>query len=102
MLQRVLGGRIVFTPNASNDGYDFVAPTRFDRLFTGIAVPAEPRPAWMPEEVTHTEITPDDTLDGDYGRLLEEATAIYAKRVTSPTGFDTSCSVDFFRCFRAA
>ena len=58
VLQRVLRGRIVFTPNTSNDGYDFIAPTRFDRLFTGIAVPAQPRPAWMPE-VINTEIGPD-------------------------------------------
>ena len=86
VLQRVLSGRIVFKPNAEGTGYDFVAPTRFDRLFTGIAVPST-APDWMPT-VMHTEIGPDDTLDGDYGRLLAGATAIYAKRVASPTGFE--------------
>ena len=35
----------------------------------------------MPE-VTNTEIGPDDTLDGDYGRLLERAIDAYVKRHT--------------------
>jgi len=73
VLQRVLRGRIIFTSNG--DGYDFVAPTRFDKLFRGIAVPAQPRPEWMPE-VTNSEIGPDDMLDGDYGRLPERAIEI--------------------------
>jgi hypothetical protein len=38
--------------------------------------------------MTDSEIGPDDALDGDYGRLLERATGIYVKRVTSPTGTD--------------
>jgi hypothetical protein len=41
----------------------------------------------MPE-VTNTEIGPDDTLDGDYGRLLERAIESYVKRDSSPTGFE--------------
>ena len=36
MLQRVLRGRIVFTPKG--EGYTFEAPTRFDKLFNGIVV----------------------------------------------------------------
>jgi hypothetical protein len=44
VLQRVLRGRIVFTP--SGEGYTFEAPTRFDRLFSGIAVK---RPAFIEE-----------------------------------------------------
>jgi len=48
----------------------------------------------MPE-VINTEIGPDDTLDGDYGRLLEQATAIYVKWDSSPTGFATRWSLDF-------
>jgi hypothetical protein len=44
VLQRVLRGRITFTPDGN--GYVFHAPTRFDKLFTGIAVP---RPAFIPE-----------------------------------------------------
>jgi hypothetical protein len=87
VLQRLLRGRIVFTPNAEGTGYDFIAPTRYDKLFTGIAVPIPAAPDWM-AEVTHTEIGVDDTLDGDYGRLLERATEIYVKRVASPTGFE--------------
>ena len=39
--------------------------------------------------MTDSEIGPDDTLDGDYGRLLERATEIYVKRVTSPRGIFT-------------
>jgi hypothetical protein len=43
VLQRVLHGRITFTPRRnpiSDDvnGYEFECPTRFDGLFTGIAV----------------------------------------------------------------
>jgi hypothetical protein len=71
-LQRVPRGRIVFTPNAACDGDDFEAPTRFDRLFVGCVAPAQPRPAWMPL-VSHSEIGPNDTIDGDYARLLERA-----------------------------
>ena len=56
VLQRILRGRIVFTLRTnpiSNDpisneidGYDFEAPTRFDKLFTayssGVRWPSEP------------------------------------------------------------
>ena len=37
VLQRVLRGRIVFTPRGK--GYTFEAPTRFDKLFSGIVAP---------------------------------------------------------------
>lgn len=46
VLQRILCGRLTFTPRADGDGYDFTAPTRFDKLFAGIAAP---RQAWMEE-----------------------------------------------------
>jgi len=36
VLQRVLRGRIVFTP--SGEGYTFEAPTRFNKLFIGVVV----------------------------------------------------------------
>jgi hypothetical protein len=78
-VQRVLREQIVFTP--SGDGYTFEAPTRFDKLFAGIAVSGQKtRPEWMPEAV-HTEISADDTLDldVDFGRLLERTTELYAK-----------------------
>jgi hypothetical protein len=54
------------------DGYDFAGPTRFDRLFTGIAVE---RPAWVAEYGTTgcEGISPEETFDRDYGRLLDRA-----------------------------
>lgn len=70
VLQRVLRGRIVFTP--VGEGYTFEAPTRFDKLFSGIVVP---RPAFIPTGNRGAEhIGVEDTFDGDYGRLLERAT----------------------------
>ena len=75
VLQRVLHGRVTFTPHVNLvsgevDGYEFEGPTRFDKLFTGIAVE---RPKWIaPGDVAGTEnIGPEDTFDGDYGRLLD-------------------------------
>jgi hypothetical protein len=44
VLQRILRGRIVFTPKG--EGYTFEAPTRFDKLFSGIVAP---RPAFIPK-----------------------------------------------------
>lgn len=71
VLQRVLCGRITFTPRADGSGYDFTAPTRFDRLFTGIV--AE-RPAFVPPGNAGLEhLRPEDTPDADYGHLLELA-----------------------------
>ena len=67
MLQRVLQGRITFTPKYQ--GYEFEAPTRFDKLFLGVAVEI---PADMKVSYAGTEhIGPEDTCDADYGRLLE-------------------------------
>lgn len=64
MLQRVLRGRITFTP--SGEGYTFEAATRFDKLFTGVVVE---RPAFFTRGNRGTEhIGPEDTFDGDYGR----------------------------------
>jgi DNA invertase Pin-like site-specific DNA recombinase len=70
VLQRVLRGRITFTP-CSATGYTFEAPTRFDKLFAGIVVE---RPTFIPHTSNGTEhIGVEDTFDGDYGRLLERA-----------------------------
>ena len=83
VLQRVLRGRITFTPNG--EGYTFEAPTRFDRLFEGVACE---RPAFIPESTKGLEdIGPEDTFDGDYGRLLAAAEE-RGKGVASPTGFE--------------
>ena len=79
VLQRVLRGRITFTPKCG--GYEFEAPTRFDKLFLGVAVETE-------REVTYegTEhIGPEDTFDADYGRLLE-AVQNRGKGLASPRG----------------
>ena len=71
VLQRVLQGRILFTPRADGRGYDFEAPTRFDKLFSGMVAP---RPAFIPTGTAGREhIRPEDTWDADYGRLLEQA-----------------------------
>ena len=65
VLQRVLRGRITFT--AKCGGYEFEAPTRFDKLFLGVAV--ETKREVSDEGTEH--IGPEDTFDADYGRLLE-------------------------------
>ena len=81
VLQRILCGRLTFTPRADGDGYDFTGPTRFDKLFTGIAAP---KPAWMETSTLGLEhLGPEDTFDADYGRLLDR---VYAKGMASPTG----------------
>jgi hypothetical protein len=86
VLQRVIQGRIVFIPRPadplSTDGYDFEAPTRFDKLFNGIAVR---RPGGLtPGDITGCEgISPADTFDADYGSLLEQ---VYGKRVGARRG----------------
>jgi site-specific DNA recombinase len=75
VLQRVLRGRLTFTPLAGGAGYEFTGPTRFDKLFTGFVVG---RPAFLTDgDRRGTEhIRPEDTLDLDYGRLLEKAHGI--------------------------
>jgi hypothetical protein len=73
VLQKVLDGRIVFTPRADGRGYDFACPTRFDRLFQGVAVE---RPGWLQDGARGREhITRQDTRDADYAELLERANA---------------------------
>jgi hypothetical protein len=65
VVQRIVVGRIVFTP--SGNGYTFEAPTRFDKLFSGIAVP---RPPFIPVGNEGWEhFGPEDMFEGDYGRL---------------------------------
>jgi site-specific DNA recombinase len=99
VLQRILRGRLTFTPHVNEisgevDGYSFDGPTRYDRLFSGLAV-ERPR-SLDPTDRTGTEdIGPEDTFDGDYGRLLDRAYAMtisgsqeYVKGVASPPGFE--------------
>ena len=73
----VLRGRLTFTLRRNEvsgeiDGYEFEGETRFDQLFTGIAVE---RPKNMdPHDLSGTEgITAHDTGEADFGRLLERA-----------------------------
>lgn len=79
------------------DGYDFSGPTRFDKLFTGIAVET---PAWIKTSTSRKgfeDTTPEDTFDGDYGRLLERAYEKSVKVLASPTGTATSWRVRLAR-----
>ncbi len=82
VLQRVLQGRVTFTPAGA--GYDFLAPTRFDKLFSGVVAPV---PAWVAlgDRRGTEHIRPEDTHDVDYGSLLERC---YGKGVASPAGFE--------------
>ena len=95
-LHRVLRGRITFTPTEAfteipapgfkvqQAGYTFEAPSRFDKLVTGIVVE---RPAWIKDgDRRGTEhLTPEDTFDGDYGRLLERAEGMASPRGVTRT-----------------
>jgi hypothetical protein len=94
VLQRIVVGRIRFTPRSATPwevegGYDFEAHTRFDKLFAGVVAPqlADGR------DRTGTEaITPADTWDADYARLLERAQKRLenpnVEWVASPQGFE--------------
>ena len=79
MLQRVLRGRITFTPKCG--GYEFEAPTWFAKLFLGVAVETKREVSYAGTE----HIGPEDTFDADYGRLLE-AVQNRGKGLASPTG----------------
>jgi hypothetical protein len=70
-------GRLTFTPRVNElsgevDGYEFEGPTRFDKLFSGLACE---RPSSLPlgDRTGCEDIGPEDTFDGDYGRLLDRA-----------------------------
>ena len=93
VLERVLVGRIVFTPREDGFGYDFKAQTRFDKLFTGIAhgitIPGFTSRDWVlcPDGVEDPNyFTKRDVAEADYGRLLEQA--LNRARVSSPAGFE--------------
>ena len=77
VLQRVLRGRMTFAPRKDCQGYNFTAPTRWDKLFTGVA---SPRPGWMPRRPSGVT----NPHDEDYGRLLERIS------IGAPSGGPTS------------
>ena len=59
------------------------APTRFDKLLSGVA--CELPSLVNPDDNRGKEhLTPEDTFDGDYGRLLERA--YDGKGLASPRG----------------
>lgn len=75
VLQRVIRGRIVFAPTKDGRGYTFEAPTRYDKLFAGVAAPRPPLPSLVRagDARGREHIGPEETFDGDYGRLVERA-----------------------------
>ena len=92
VLDRVLAGRIVFTP--ADDGCTFEAPTRFGRLFEGFAskaVSLKAVPEWMINVPDEDAIDPAYLPDANYGRLLDRAVARLRDnrtRDSSPPGFE--------------
>lgn len=108
VLQRILPGRLTFTLRRNEvsgeiDGYEFEAATRFDGLFTGIAVE---RPKSLdPNDLTGTEhIGPEDTLEAEYSRLLEQAFSAgnCALGGSSPTGSERLWMVGIHRMVKLA
>jgi len=65
VLDRVLDGRIVFTPLAGGEtlaAYEFEAPTRYDKLFSGLVVP---KSIWLQTPGEGAEgIRPEDVYYG--------------------------------------
>ena len=74
VLQRVLCGRLTFTPRVDGEGYNFSGPHVSTRLFTGI-VARRPDPE-AGNRLGLEHIGAKDTLDGDYGRLPDRAATI--------------------------
>ncbi len=74
VLQRLLRGRIVFTPGEDGRGWNFTVETRLDRLFAGIVAP---RLSWVKvgAAIGSDHITEEGTPEADWGRLLERAYA---------------------------
>jgi len=77
VIERLIVGRIEFTLRHNEvsdevDGYAFEAVTRFDHLFTGIAV-ERPRNLDPMDRTGLDEIRPEDTMDAEYSQVLEQA-----------------------------
>jgi transcriptional regulator with XRE-family HTH domain len=92
VLQRILRGRLTFTPQINRKtgemvGYSFEGPTRFDRLFSGITISA-PKHVDRNDRSGTAHIGPEDTFEGDYGRLLDRVYKNNAEGMASPTGHD--------------
>jgi hypothetical protein len=84
VLQRVLQGRIILHPR-EDGGYDLEWPTRFDKLFSGIAVSVKGgADLWDLAGLGVENIRPEDTWDADYEELLSAAERSHAKEVATP------------------
>lgn len=82
VIQRVVDGRITFKVREDGLGYDFIARTRFDRVFTGIHIQASA--AMLADaQALNGVFDATQTLDADYGLLLAN---FYGKCMASPTG----------------
>lgn len=71
VIQQIVRGRITFTPIDEGGfvGYQFSAPTRFDRLFSGLTLASMPQ--WMATGPIGTEhIAPHDTPEVEWNALL--------------------------------
>jgi len=90
VLQRIIVGRIQFTPRPTNDwevagGYDFEARTRFDKLFAGVAAPQLSDGS----DLSGTEgMTRANTFDADYARILERAQKRLENRESESRGIN--------------
>ena len=70
VIQRTLRGRITLTPRSDGQGYDFEAHTRLDKMFNGVATPRSAT-AVRVDKRGWENLTAEDTLDADYGTLLD-------------------------------
>jgi hypothetical protein len=72
VLQRILKGRILFTPEGP--GYAFEAPTRFDRIFAGVAFTLPPF-VDRNDTTGKEDITMEETGEAEWGRRLDAVLA---------------------------
>jgi hypothetical protein len=88
VIQRIVRDRITFMPVGA--GYEFEAPTRFDRLFAGLVIPkslwTQPRPRGT-ENIRPEDVYYQGEYDADYGRLLERAAARFAGKSGTANGW---------------
>jgi hypothetical protein len=74
VLQRLLRFRLTFTPRADGTGYDFSGPLASTSSSAGLWH-LGPRGCRSGDTSGTGHIGPEDTFDGDYGRLLDAAFA---------------------------
>jgi site-specific DNA recombinase len=90
VLQRVLSGRITFTPDPEGVGYTFAAPTRFDKLFAGLVY--QRRPPFLKDGDRRGLEQLLEAEDADYSNVLQRAMErVLAKGMASPEGLTPFC-----------